>query len=90
MLLYINAFNLAEEYRRNTQRGVGSTPTRHFCSRNGEPAAEISKPIADSVYRGKMAAVTPARECVDGQQVFSGFLMRKAADTVNNLPVRKA
>lgn len=69
---------------------TGSIPVRRICSRNGKPAAENSKPIAGSVYRGKMAAVTPARECVDGQQVFSGFLRRKAADTVNNLPERKA
>lgn len=35
-----------------------------------------------SVYRGKIAAVIPARKYVDGQQVFSCFLMRKAARTV--------
>lgn len=35
-----------------------------------------------SVYRGKIAAVIPARKYVDSQQVFSCFLMRKAARTV--------
>lgn len=89
MLLYISAFNSVAEYRRNIRRGVGSIPTGHFCSRNGKPAAEDSKPIAESVYREKMAAVAPARERVDGQQVFRGFLMRKTADTVNNLLERK-
>lgn len=53
--------------------GAGSIPAGRICSRNGEPAAEISRPIAGSVYREKMAAVTPARKCVDGEQVFVAF-----------------
>jgi hypothetical protein len=46
-----------------------------FGSRHGEPAPEGSRLIAASGYRGKIAAVIPAREYVDGQQVFCGFLM---------------
>lgn len=57
-----------------------------FGSRHGEPAPEGSRRIAASGYREKIAAVIPAREYVDGQQVFCGFLMRKAAHTVNNTP----
>lgn len=53
--------------------GAGSIPAGRICSRHGEPAAEISRPIAGSVYREKMAAVTPARKCVDGEQVFVAF-----------------
>ena len=46
-----------------------------FGSRHGEPAPEGSRRIAASGYREKIAAVIPAREYVDGQQVFCGFLM---------------
>lgn len=38
-------------------------------------ATEGSRLIAASVYREKIAAVIPAREYVDGQQVLSSFLM---------------
>ena len=40
-----------------------------FGSRHGEPAPEGSRLIAASGYREKIAAVIPAREYVDGQQV---------------------
>ena len=50
-----------------------------FGSRHGEPAPEGSRLIAASGYRGKIAAVIPAREYVDGQQVFCGFLVAHAA-----------
>ena len=53
----------------------GSIPARRICSRHGEPAPEGSRLIAASGYREKIAAVIPAREYVDGQQVFCGFLM---------------
>lgn len=35
----------------------------------------LSRLIAASGYREKIAAVIPAREYVDGQQIFCGFLM---------------
>lgn len=54
---------------------AGSIPAGRICSRHGEPAPEDSTLIAVSGYREKIAAGIPARECVDGQQVFCGFLM---------------
>ena len=52
-----------------------SITVRRFGSRHGEPAPEGSRLIAASGYCEKIAAVIPAREYVDGQQVFCGFLM---------------
>lgn len=59
------------EYRsRAYSGGAGSIPAGRFCSRHGEPAADAAGEKLLSVYRRKIAAVIPAREYVDGQQVF--------------------
>jgi hypothetical protein len=49
----------------------------------GNLAADAAGKQLLSVCCEKITAGAPARKCVDGQQVFSCFLMRKATNTAN-------